>query len=128
MRLASLSARLLRLRPPAPSSLSPSRPLRTTPPVLHTAVPSSSSVPGNTGVSITFVQRDGSETPLRAPEGANLLEVAHANNVDLEGACEGSLACSTCHVYLEPAVYEALDEPGDDENDMLDLAFGLTEL
>lgn len=77
---------------------------------------------------MTFVQRDGCETALRAPPGANLLEVAHANGVDLEGACEGSLACSTCHVYLEAAVFEALEEPGDDENDMLDLAFGLSEL
>jgi ferredoxin len=43
------------------------------------------------------------------------------------GACEGSLACSTCHVILEPAVYSQLPEPTDEENDMLDLAFGLTE-
>lgn len=43
------------------------------------------------------------------------------------GACEGSIACSTCHVILEPEAYETLEEPGDDENDMLDLAFGLTD-
>lgn len=43
------------------------------------------------------------------------------------GACEGSIACSTCHVILEPDVYDSLEEPGDDENDMLDLAFGLTD-
>lgn len=43
------------------------------------------------------------------------------------GACEGSIACSTCHVILEPDVYDQLEEPGDDENDMLDLAFGLTD-
>ena len=59
--------------------------------------------------------------------GTSLLEVAHANDVELEGACEGSLACSTCHVILEPDVYERLKEPSDDENDMLDLAFGLTQ-
>lgn len=35
--------------------------------------------------------------------------------------------CSTCHVYLEPKVFDSLEEPSDDENDMLDLAFGLTE-
>jgi ferredoxin len=46
----------------------------------------------------------------------------------MEGACGGSCACSTCHVIVEdPAVYGRLPEPSDDENDMLDLAFGLTE-
>lgn len=44
------------------------------------------------------------------------------------GACEGSLACSTCHVIVEDQEqYDALPEPSDDENDMLDLAFGLTD-
>lgn len=42
-------------------------------------------------------------------------------------ACEKSIACSTCHIILEEAVYDALEEPSDDENDMLDLAFGLTD-
>ena len=43
------------------------------------------------------------------------------------GACEGSVACSTCHVILSPEHYDLLPEPEDDENDMLDMAFGLTE-
>ena len=44
------------------------------------------------------------------------------------GACEGSLACSTCHVVVEDQdYYDKLPEPDDDENDMLDLAFGLTD-
>jgi ferredoxin len=46
----------------------------------------------------------------------------------LLGACGGSCACSTCHVIVEDeAFYEKMSEPDDDENDMLDLAFGLTE-
>jgi len=65
---------------------------------------------------------------VKAKVGINLLEVAHAYDIELEGACEGSLACSTCHVIVEQqAMYEQLPEPDDDENDMLDLAFGLTE-
>lgn len=44
-----------------------------------------------------------------------------------EGACEGSVACSTCHVILTPEFYDKLLEPSDDENDMLDMAFGLTD-
>jgi ferredoxin-2, mitochondrial len=43
------------------------------------------------------------------------------------GACEGSVACSTCHVILTPQHYDLLPEPEDDENDMLDMAFGLTD-
>jgi ferredoxin len=64
----------------------------------------------------------------QAAIGHSMLEVAHRNDIELEGACEGSLACSTCHVIIDDqAVYDALPEPDDDENDMLDLAFGLTE-
>ena len=55
-----------------------------------------------------------------------MLEVAHKNHVELEGACEGSLACSTCHVIVEPDFFERLPEPEEEEEDMLDLAFGLT--
>ena len=52
----------------------------------------------------------------------------HRNDIELEGACEGSLACSTCHVIvLDDKFYQGLPEPSDDENDMLDLAFGLTD-
>jgi len=78
-------------------------------------------------VRLTFVTRDETEVEVKAPDGATLLDIAHANDVELEGACEGSLACSTCHVYLDEATFSKLDEPCDDENDMLDLAFALTE-
>ena len=56
----------------------------------------------------------------------SVLEVAHENNIDLEGACEGSLACATCHVILEEKIYNILEQPAEAEEDMLDLAFGLT--
>lgn len=62
-----------------------------------------------------------------ANEGETLLDLAHENDIELEGACEGSLACSTCHVILDQESYDKLPEPSDEENDMLDLAFGLTE-
>jgi len=46
----------------------------------------------------------------------------------MEGACGGSCACSTCHVIVQdPEMYDKMEEPSDDENDMLDLAFGLKE-
>ena len=52
--------------------------------------------------------------------------MAHNNGIDLEGACESSLACSTCHVILAQEVYDDLDEPCEEEEDLLDLAYGLT--
>lgn len=75
---------------------------------------------------ITFIERDGNRKTVEARTGLSVLEVAKQNNVDLEGACEGSLACSTCHVIVEPEWYDALPEAKEDEEDMLDLAFGLT--
>ena len=59
--------------------------------------------------------------------GKSLLEVAHANEIDLEGACDGSLACSTCHLILTQEVFDSLDPPEEEEEDMLDLAFDLTD-
>ncbi|CAN0359163.1 unnamed protein product [Laminaria digitata] len=59
--------------------------------------------------------------------GMNLMRVAQAHGIDLEGACEGVCACSTCHVTMAGEVFDSLPEPSEDEEDMLDLAFGLTE-
>lgn len=75
---------------------------------------------------MTFIAPDGTRHEVEAPEGLSVLEIAHRNDIDLEGACEGSLACSTCHVVVDPEWFDALNEPSEDEEDMLDLAFGLT--
>ena len=75
---------------------------------------------------VTFVDRDGTRIEIDAPVGLSLLELAHRNNIDIEGACEGSLACSTCHVIVDDEDFDRLQEPTEDEEDMLDLAFGLT--
>jgi ferredoxin-2, mitochondrial len=58
---------------------------------------------------------------------STLLEIAHHNDVPLEGACDHSAACSTCHVILPKEIYDGIPEPTEDELDMLDLAYGLTE-
>jgi 2Fe-2S ferredoxin len=76
-------------------------------------------------VKIIFVV-NGVEKTFEVPVGTTVLEAAHQNDIDLEGACEGSLACSTCHVVVDEEFYNKLDEPSEDEEDMLDLAFGLT--
>ena len=75
---------------------------------------------------MTFIERDGTRREVDAPLGLSVLEIAHKNGIDIEGACEGSLACSTCHVIVDPEWYELLKEASEDEEDMLDLAFGLT--
>ncbi len=74
---------------------------------------------------MVFVDQDGSRREVEAAAGLSVLEVAHKHGVDIEGACEGSLACSTCHVIVDPAWYAKLAKPTEDEEDMLDLAFGL---
>ena len=75
---------------------------------------------------MTFIERDGTRREVDAPLGLSVLEIAHKHGVDIEGACEGSLACSTCHVVVEGAWFEKLAPASEDEEDMLDLAFGLT--
>jgi ferredoxin, 2Fe-2S len=76
---------------------------------------------------MVFIERDGTRRSVEAPVGLSVLEIAHKHGIDIEGACEGSLACSTCHVIVDPEWYELLKEASEDEEDMLDLAFGLTQ-
>lgn len=75
---------------------------------------------------MTFIDTDGVRHDVEAPLGLSVLEIARRNGLALEGACEGSLACSTCHVIVEPEWYDLLPDAKEDEEDMLDLAFGLT--
>ena len=72
-------------------------------------------------------QKSGEVLERTAAVGTTLLEAAHRQHVDLEGACEGSVACSTCHVILEPEVFDALEEASEEEDDMLDMAFELQD-
>ncbi len=75
---------------------------------------------------MTFIDPDGARHQVDAPIGDSVLEIAHRNNIDIEGACEGAMACSTCHVIVDRAWYGRLSEVSEDEEDMLDLAMGLT--
>jgi 2Fe-2S ferredoxin len=76
---------------------------------------------------ITFKNPDGSSKTVDAPSGISVMEVSHMNNIDIEGSCGGSLACATCHVIVDPAWYPKVGKPSENEEDMLDLAFGLTQ-
>ncbi|KAL1957014.1 hypothetical protein VTO42DRAFT_6391 [Malbranchea cinnamomea] len=79
-------------------------------------------------INVSFIDKEGERHDFQVAEGDNLLDIAQANDLEMEGACGGSCACSTCHVIVEDQdMYDKMPEPDDDENDMLDLAFGLTE-
>lgn len=75
-------------------------------------------------VAITFVTAKGEEVHVEAKEGLAVLDIAQANGIDMEGACEGSMACSTCHVILSDADFDRFAAPKEEEDDLLDLAFG----
>lgn len=81
-------------------------------------------------IQITFLQPDGTRKTVTARVGETLLQTARNagdGEVDLEGACEGVCACSTCHLIMPADLYDRLPEPSEDEEDMLDMAFGLQE-
>ena len=76
---------------------------------------------------VTFITLDGKEHELEADEGTTLMEIGRDANLGIEGTCGGSLSCATCHVIVDPEWYEKTGTPDIDEEDMLDLAFGLTK-
>lgn len=77
---------------------------------------------------VVFVSADGKQRQeLDVKAGMTVLEIAREYGIDIEGACEGCLACSTCHVIVEPEYFAKLPPPEEEEEDMLDLAFGLTK-
>jgi len=76
---------------------------------------------------ITFIDAQGKSHELEAEEGATVLDVARKYGFDLEGACEGSMACSTCHVIADPKWFDKLPPASEEEEDMLDLAFDVRQ-
>lgn len=84
--------------------------------------------PDEESIHVTFIDKEGNEQRIAARKGENLLSIAQSNDVEMEGACEGSCSCSTCHIIVEnEEFFDKIPEATDEENDMLDLAFGLTE-
>jgi ferredoxin len=78
-------------------------------------------------IRVRFVSADGNDTrEVSANAGDRLLEVAQADGQPLEGTCEGQMACSTCHVIVAAEDFDRLSPAAEEEEDMLDLAFGAT--
>jgi len=74
---------------------------------------------------VIFINPDGARREIDVRAGQTVLQIAWDNDIDIEGACEGCMACSTCHVVVDEAHFDLLDPPSADEEDMLDLAWGL---
>jgi ferredoxin len=77
-------------------------------------------------VRVTFITAEGDRVAADAAEGAQLLDVGQAAGMALEGTCESQMACSTCHVVVGPEWFDRLKPASADEEDMLDLAAGVT--
>lgn len=76
---------------------------------------------------MTFITPEGTHHRVEAPSKLSVLEVARRNQIDLEGDCGGSCACSTCHVIVDADHFTRIPEADEMEEDMLDFAFGVTE-
>ncbi|XP_033636105.1 adrenodoxin-like protein 2, mitochondrial isoform X2 [Asterias rubens] len=72
---------------------------------------------------------DGEKLTVKTSTGQNLLDVVIDNDLDIDGygACEGTLSCSTCHLFFSEELFKNLPKPSDEELDMLDLAYGQTD-
>lgn len=77
-------------------------------------------------LKITFVKADGTALEVETLAGETVLHIAQKHGLDIEGACEGSMACSTCHVIVDAAWFTKLEPACEEEEDILDLAYGLT--
>ncbi|CAH8542874.1 unnamed protein product [Schistosoma turkestanicum] len=88
---------------------------------------SGNSIPPSKIVNVQFVDRHGNTRHVEGTVGDNLMILARQHNIEIEGACEGSLACSTCHVYINQKYFDLLPSASEGEEDMLDLAVFLQE-
>lgn len=77
-------------------------------------------------VRVTFITARGEKIEAEGEPGQRLLELGQNAGLPLEGTCEGQMACSTCHVVVGADWFEKLVPASDDEEDMLDLAAGVT--
>jgi ferredoxin-2, mitochondrial len=78
-------------------------------------------------VNVIYIDKKGTRIPVRGKVGDNVLFLAHRYGIEMEGACEGSLACTTCHVYVGGHYFSQLPPALDEEEDLLDMAPFLKE-
>ena len=75
-------------------------------------------------VRVIFISKDGSKTEVMGKVGERAMYLAHRKGIDMEGACEASLACTTCHCYIDSSDehWDLLPEATEKEEDLLDMA------
>ena len=76
---------------------------------------------------IIFVKPDLSEHTIVVENGTTVMEAGRDANLGIEGTCGGCLSCATCHIVVNPEWFAKTGVPSEDEADMLDLAFGLSQ-
>lgn len=76
--------------------------------------------------SITFITHDNQTYRVDMEDGLSIMEASKPHPFALEGACGGQMGCATCHVILEQKWFEKLPPPSDEEEAVLDVAFGIT--
>ena len=76
---------------------------------------------------IIFIDSKGVEHVVTVETGVTVMEAGRDAGLGIEGTCGGCLSCATCHVVLDNEWFLKVGKPNEDETDMLDLAFGLTE-
>ncbi|MGE0735997.1 MAG: 2Fe-2S iron-sulfur cluster-binding protein [Alphaproteobacteria bacterium] len=76
--------------------------------------------------TIVFVNRDGQRRAVDAPVGLTVLEVARKYDIEIPGTCGGALSCGTCHVIVAAEQFAKVGAPQEDEDEVLDLTFGIT--
>jgi ferredoxin len=79
-------------------------------------------------ITLSF-SKNGESKIVSVDENSNktLLEVAHENGVELLGACDGACACGTCHVYIDQEHLALIERAGENEENVLDIVFGLQD-
>ncbi len=73
-------------------------------------------------IRVTFTDPRGTRIEAEGEADDNLLRLGQAKGLPLEGTCEGQMACSTCHVIVDPEWFDRLPRANEQEEDMLDLA------
>lgn len=77
--------------------------------------------------TIIFTTPNGEEHNVAIENGVTVMEAGRDANLGIEGTCGGCLSCATCHVIVDLEWFAKTGGPSEDEEDMLDLAFGLSE-
>ena len=73
---------------------------------------------------ITYIENNGKEHKIEVSNGLTVMEGAVQNNISgIDADCGGSMACATCHVYVDENWCEKLPKKEEGEEDMLDVAY-----